>query len=202
MKLILLVLVFVAAGTSAQVDHVTQNRAIAPTPAPTPNDMISGGIDRVSRLARLSALKSAKLARNDREVRVWYGFGLILLEGFVIKRNNNQWSAFHLKADGHNPRYITKVARIQLQVPKSGWEKCWQRLADAGILTLPSGIEEPDPDDEGFYVETMTDGSYRNYEYFSPEYSKAPNAKLMLAIGDIISEEFGLARFHVARRSQ
>jgi len=37
---------------------------------------------------------------------------------------------------------------------------------------------------------------------FRPDYSETPNAKRMLAIGDIISEEFGLARFHVARRSQ
>jgi hypothetical protein len=119
-----------------------------------------------------------------------------------IYATNNQWSAFHLKADGANPRYITKVARIQLPAPKSGWENCWHRLTDAGILTLPSGTEGPDPDAEGFYVETMADGSYRNFEYTSPEYSESPNAKQMVAIGDIIFVEFGLPRFHVARRSQ
>lgn len=201
MKLLLLLPFFLAACTSAQVPRVTQNN---PSPAPerSPDETLSREIDHVAQLAGLPSLKSSNLAEGNAEARVWYGFGLILLEGFVIKQTNNRWNAFHLKGDGHNPRYIKKVARIQLPEPKSGWERCWQRLADAGILTLSSGTEGPDPDAEGFYVETMAGGSYRNYEYISPEYSEAPNAKRMLAIGDIISEEFGLARFHVARRSQ
>ena len=171
-------------------------------PELTPDETFSREIDHLSKLAGPRFLKSSNLARGDTDARVWYGFGLVLLEGFAIKRTNNQWSAFHLKANEANPRYITKVARIQLPAPKSGWEKCWQRLTDAGILTLPSGTEAPDPDAEGFYVETMADGSYRNFEYTSPEYSESPNAKRMLAIGDIIFEEFDLGRFHVARRPQ
>ena len=202
MKLVLLLPLFFAACTSAQVNRVAETTASTPVPERTPDEIVSGGIDRVSKLAGLSPLKSAKLANGDTEVRVWYGFGLILLEGFVIKRNNNQWTAFHLKADSHNPRYTTRVARIQLPAPKSDWGKCWERLVDAGILTLPNGIEGPDPDAEGFYVETRANGSYRNYEYDSPEYSESPNAKRMLAVGEIIADEFGLPRFHVTRRSQ
>ena len=45
----------------------------------------------------------------------------------------------------------------------------------------------------------MAGGSYRNYLYHSPEYSESLNAKKMLLIGDIISTEFGLERFHVAK---
>ena len=175
-----------------------------PTPAPelTPDERFVRDVDRVSKLAGLASLRSSRLPQADVEAHVWYGFGLILLEGFAIKRTANQWDAFHLKADGANPSYIAKVARIKLPAPKSGWENCWQRLADAGILDLPSGTQGPDPDAEAFYVETMAHGSYRNYQYISPDYSDTLNAKRMLAIGDIISEEFGLARFHVARRSQ
>jgi len=181
---------------------VKQNNASTPAPERTPDEILSRDIDRVAKVAGLSSLRSSRLAPGDAEVRVWYGFGLILLEGFVIKRNNNHWAAFDLKADGNNPRYITRVARIQLPAPKSDWEKCWRRLADAGILTLPSGTEGPDPDVEAFYVEINDASSYRNYEYISPEYSESPNATRMLAVGDIISEEFGLARFHVAKRPQ
>jgi hypothetical protein len=184
------------------VPLVTQSNTSTPAPERTPDGVLSRDIDRVAKVARLSSLRSSKLAQEDVEVRVWYGFGLILLEGFVIKRINNHWTAFHLKADGNNPRYIKRVTRIQLPAPKSDWGKCWQRLADAGILSLPSGTQQPDPDAEAFYVEINDAGSYRNYEYVSPEYSESPNAKRMLAVGDIISEEFGLARFHVAKRSQ
>src|SRR5687768_3647086 len=121
MKLLLLVLFLLAACTAAQISRAAQITA-TPVPEQTPDEIISGGIDHVSRLAGLAPLKTAKLAQDDREVRVWYGFGLILLEGFVIKQTNNRWSAFHLKADGHNPRYIAKVARTQLPEPKSGWD--------------------------------------------------------------------------------
>ena len=200
MKFLLLLSLFLGTCPPAQVDCPTQ--ASVPVPQQTPNETVSAGVDRVSRLAGLAPLKTAKRGKADLEVRVWYGFGLILLEGFVIKRINNQWHAFHLKADGHSTRYITKVARIRLPAPRSGWKKCWQRLADAGVLTLPSEIGEPDPDVEGFYVETVAHGAYRNYEYISPEYSESPNAKRMLAIGDVIFEEFGLARFHVAKPSR
>src|SRR5262249_34871537 len=155
MKFLLIVPFLIAACTSAQVPRVTQTNTTTPEPELTPDKTFAREIDHVAKLAGLPPLKTSNLARDDAEARVWYGFGLILLEGFAIKRTNNQWSAFHLKADGANPRYITKVARIQLPAPKSGWENCWHRLTDAGILTLPSGTQEPDPDAEAFYVETM-----------------------------------------------
>jgi len=202
MKLLLLLPLLFGACTSAQVPRVTQSNASTPAPERTPDERFARDIDHISKLAGLPHLRSSNLAQGDVEARVWYGFGLILLEGFAIKRTHDQWSGFHLKADGTNPRYIKRVARIQLAAPKSGWEKCWQRFADAAILALPSGTEGPDPDVEAFYVETMTDGSYRNYEYISPEHEQSPNATRMLAIGDTISEEFGLTRFHVARRSR
>ncbi|MEA2205217.1 MAG: hypothetical protein QOE77_1993 [Blastocatellia bacterium] len=201
MKRLLILSFLLAAYTSAQVP-VAQTNASKPAPERTADETLAREIDHLAKLAGLPPLKSSNLAPGDADARVWYGFGLMLLEGFAIKRTNNRWRAFHLKADGANPRYITKVARIQLPAPKSGWKNCWRRLTEAGILTLPSGTELPDPDAEGFYVETMADGSYRNFEYTSPEYSESPNAKRMMAIGGIIFEEFGLPRFHVARRSQ
>src|ERR1051326_2159311 len=201
MKLLLLLLFLLGACTSSQVPPVAQTNASTPAPERTPDEISVRFIDRVSKLAGLSSLRSSNLAETGMQARIWYGFGLIPLEGFAIKRTDNQWDAFHLKANGIYSD-ITKVARIQLPAPKSGWGKCWQRLADAGILTLPSGTEGPDPDVEAFFVESKAGGSYRNYQYISPEYEQSPNAKRMLAIGDIISEEFGLPRFHVAKRSQ
>jgi hypothetical protein len=202
MKLLLLLPLLFGACTSTQVPRVAQANVSTPAPERTPDETFVREIERLSQIAGLSSLRSSNLTQGDLEARVWYGFGLVLLEGFAIKRINNQWNAFDLKANEANPRYITKVARIQLPAPKSGWENCWQRLVDAGILTLPSGTEGPDPDVEAFYVESKAGGSYRNYQYISPEYEQSPNAKRMLAIGDIISDEFGLKRFHVTKPSQ
>jgi hypothetical protein len=200
--LLALTLVFSACAKPAPVVN------IAPSPTPTSTLELPSGqflaaeIDRVTKLAGLSPLKMANIAPTDTEVRVWYGFGLFGLEGFVIKRTNNQWAAFHLKAHHYSPDSTKQVARGPLSAPKSGWEQCWERLTNSGVLTLPSGTEPPDPDAEGFYVETMAGGSYRNYLYNSPEYSDSPNAKRMLAIGDIIADEFGLKRFHVTKPVQ
>jgi len=203
MKLLILLPLFLiaCAPTPANRDATSKN---APTPAPerTPDEFISRDIDRMSKLAGMVPLKTANLAQTDTEIRVWYGFGLFALEGFVVKRTNNQWSAFHLKADHYSALATKRVARVQLAAPKSGWESCWQRLVSAGVLILPSGTEGPDPDAEGFYVEIMDGGSYRNYQYNDPEYSESPNAKRMLTIGDIISAEFGLSRFHVTKPAQ
>ena len=205
MKLLLLLSLSLGACTTAPVNRVPPaNNAATPAPERTPDEVISREIDRVAKLAGLVPLRTANFAQGNTEIRAWHGFGSVPLEGFVIKRVNNQWSAFHLKESHYSPRSFrsTRVARIQLPAPKSGWESCWQRFVNAGVLTLPGGTEGPDPDAEGFYVETMDSGSYRNYQYNSPEYSEAPNAKRMLDIGDIISDEFGLARFHVTKPSQ
>src|SRR5688572_3311851 len=202
MKLLLLLLLFLGGCRPAPDNQVIPLSSPTPPPELTPPEFISRDIDRVAKLAGLLPLNTTNQVQGDVEVRVWYGFGLFVLEGFVIKRNNTQWSAFHLKADHHSADYMKRVARIQLAAPKSGWDHCWQRLTDTGILTLPNGTDLADPDGEGFYVETMAGGSYKNYMYHSPAYSESPNAKRMLAIGDIISTEFGLKRFHVTKPAQ
>jgi hypothetical protein len=174
----------------------------SPTPLPErkANEFISRDVDQIAKIGGLPPLKMASLAQADTEIRIWYGLGLFPLEGFAMKRTGAHLTAFHLKA--YDYYQFNRATLLQLAAPKSGWEACWQRLINADVLNLPSGTESPDPDAQGFYVEVMNNGSYRNYQYNSPEYSESPNAKRMLAIGDIISDEFGLKRFHVTKSSQ
>lgn len=153
--------------------------------------------ERLANLARLSVLRLSSLPPGDLEVRVWRGFGLIPVEGLVLKRNAGQWSAHNLKADMYyQPR---KVTRKELNPPASGWEDCWQKLVKAGILVLPSSDDFPFPDAEGYVVEVRDGGSYRSYNYVAPEYSNQSEAKRMIEIGDIISKEFDLSRFEAKR---
>jgi hypothetical protein len=176
-KLLLFLPLFLSVCTSPEVNGVAQNNASTPTPQRTPDEILSREMDRVAKLAGLPRLSAVRLAQSDIEIRIWYGFGLVPLEGFAMKRTNGHWSALHLKADHYSTRYTKRVARIQLTTPTSGWEHCWERLRDADVLTLPSGTEGPDPDAEGFYVETRKSSAYRNYQYISPEYSESPQAK-------------------------
>jgi hypothetical protein len=152
-------------------------------------------IDERARIANLKTLRAASLPHDDLEVRVWHGFGLTALEGFVLKRAAGEWSAIHL--EGIHPNLLRSEYEKKLQTPKSGWELCWRRLEETGILTLPDGsaigCSPMINDGMSYVVEFNSNGIYRTYLYDNPDYAKCKEAKQMIAIGNIISEEFDVA---------
>jgi hypothetical protein len=89
-----------------------------------------------------------------------------------------------------------------LPEPKSGWGASLRRLEIAGLFTLPdaqtihclAGVN----DGAGYVVEFSRDGVYRTYMYENPDYARCNEARAMIQIGDIISEEFGLS--HLATK--
>ena len=152
-------------------------------------------IDERATIANLKTLRAASLPDNDLEVRVWHGFGLTALEGFVLKRAAGEWSAIHL--DGIHSNLPRSEYEKRLQTPKSGWEECWRRLEEAGILTLPDasaiGCSAMINDGMSYVVEFNSNGTYRTYLYDNPGYAKCDEAKQMIKIANIVSEEFDVA---------
>lgn len=151
-------------------------------------------INERARLSNLKTLREGPLPDGDFEVRIWHGFGRTALEGFVLKRTGDQWSAMHL--DGiYSSLPRNRYDRI-LRTPKSGWEKCWQRLEKTGILTLPDasaiGCDTSVMDGMSYVVEFNRVGIYRTYLYDNPSYAKCHEAKQMIKIANIISKEFGV----------
>ena len=69
---------------------------------------------------------------------------------------------------------------------------CWQRLQDAGILTLRDaasvGCSAGVADGMSYVVEFNHDGMYRTYLYDNPGYAKCDEAQRMIRIGNLISE--------------
>ncbi len=151
-------------------------------------------IDERAKLSNLKTLRSAALPGDDLEVRVWHGFGLKALEGFVLRRSAGRWSAIHL--DGVTRKVASTESQKNLEAPKSGWDACWQRLQDAGILMLPDaaaiGCSTMIKDGMSYVVEYNHDGIYRTYMYDNPDYAKCDEAKRVINVGNIISEEFGV----------
>ena len=151
-------------------------------------------IDERAKRSHLETLRSRALPGDDFEIRVWHGFGVTLLEGFVLKRAGAQWSASHLRGITRN--MPSQEFQKSLQPPKSGWDKSWQRLQEAGILSLPDavaiGCSPMDNDGMSYVVEYNRDGIYRTYMYDNPDYAKCDEAKRMIKIGNIIAEEFNL----------
>jgi hypothetical protein len=151
----------------------------------------------VNERAKLSDLKTLRraLPEQDFEVRVWHGFGLTLLEGFVLKRTHGKWSALYL--DGISPGMPRNQYQRILRAPKSGWNASWDQLEDAGILILPDasavGCSAMDEDGMSYVVEFNRDRVYRTYMYDNPDDAKCDEAKRMIKIGNIIAEEFGVS---------
>jgi hypothetical protein len=147
--------------------------------------------------SNLKRLKSKALPGDDLEIRVWSGFGITLLEGFILKRTAGEWSAVDLDWEvSENPKGKRDVKPLdkKLDVPKSGWDAAWQKLFDAGILTLPDAekinCSGNTVDGFSYVVEYKLKNTYRTYMYDNPEYAKCDEAKQMVKINRIIAEEF------------
>jgi len=151
-------------------------------------------INSVARLSGQSDLSSTQLPSGDIEARIWLGFGLSPLEGVILHRTGGQWTAIHVKADKYYEP--TKVERRQLSNPKSGWETTWTRLVNEKLLSLPDASEincnVGALDGFGVVVEINTDNTYRTYMYDQPSESKCNEDKNIMAIVDILFEEFNL----------
>jgi len=152
-------------------------------------------INERAKIANLQTLRSARLPENDVAIRIWYGFGLTALRGFLLNRAKGEWSATYLA--GIHPNLSTKEFQKTLQSPKSGWESCWRQLVNSAILRLPDASEikchTAINDGMSYVVEFNRNGIYRTYMYDNPAYARCPEAKQMIKIGKIISEEFGVA---------
>lgn len=159
-------------------------------------------IDKRARLANLSDLRSTVLPQNDLEARVWVGFGLSAVEGFIIRRDEGRWSAVHLESIlKKHPRNNSQEI---FQTPKSGWENFWKRIVDEDILTLPdsSGLKNERLIDDGasFVVETNANGIYRTYHYDNPDWQEWKEAKQLIKISNIIAGEFDLEGFKLEQK--
>ena len=62
------------------------------------------------------------------------GFGLTKLEGFIMKREKDDWSAKYITADYVSNKFVNRS--IELTEPKSEWEKTWEKLVNSEILNL------------------------------------------------------------------
>jgi hypothetical protein len=149
-------------------------------------------INLVTKLTAQAELRTASLGEDEHEARVWWGFGLSPLEGISLRYGAGQWRAIHVKADDYYEP--TKATREELKPPKSGWNTTWQRLVDAGIMSLVDASEvncgEGGLDGISVVVETSIGHTYRTYMYPNPMLEKCSQAKQIMKIAEIIGEEF------------
>ena len=201
MRLLIVIVVLVASSLCSPHQQV-KNPTAAPPPKKLqlniPKDpwepIFFRAIDERAKLANLESLRSKAFPNNDLEIRVWHGFGLTLLEGFLLRRTAGEWLAVHL--DGVTRKASPAEFQKRLGPPKSGWDAFLRRLEEAGFFTLPDAsavnCNTFQHDGMSYVVEFNRDGVYRTYMYDNPDYAQCNEAKRMIRIGNIISEEFGV----------
>ena len=198
MKIAVVIVALLAGCCSTQTDtHIPQRKAQEfrlDIPKNIWEPLFFKTINERAKLSNFKSLREGALPDGDLEARIWHGFGLTALEGFVLKRSAGQWSAIHLQ--GETPAMAATELQRQLPTPKSGWDVCWQRLEETGLLALPDafaiGCTAFINDGMSYVVEFNQAGLYRTYLYYNPEYAKCKEAKQMIQIGNIVAEEFGL----------
>ena len=146
-------------------------------------------INELSDKAGFKSLRNTALAKDDLEVRLWMGFGITQLEGFILKCIKNEWSAIQINEDHRN---------IRLDEPKSGWAQTWQKLVDSETLTLPDAesinCNPRDTDGFSYVVELKKGNNYRTYMYENPDggfENKCKEAAQMENIIKIIVQDYG-----------
>ncbi|MCG3146363.1 MAG: hypothetical protein HONDAALG_04398 [Gammaproteobacteria bacterium] len=132
--------------------------------------------------------------KDDLEVRFWTDALPSKLDGIILRRINNQWSAVGIHVTGERKEALP--TQKKLAVPKSGWDKAWEKLVGAGILTLPDASEVncnvTTIDGLGFVAEINFNWSYRTYAYGNPQLAECNEAKRIISIRQIIFDEFAL----------
>jgi hypothetical protein len=207
MKIILLLLLLTL-SFSVQIKAQSSALKAKPLPKPSPQSegekiklpvrkrtelLFANSINERAEKSKIALLQQKKIADNDLEFRVWIGFGLRPLQGFVISRTNGKWEGIFLKSIS---RATKSPYYLQLSTPKSGWEDLWKQLTEAGFLTLPDFSELDDMvkvfDGTSYVVETKFASNYQTYAYLNPKYQRWKEAKQMLKIADILYSEFNV----------
>lgn len=134
----------------------------------------------------LSMLNSKSLPKEDIEIRVWKGFALTPLEGFIFRKRGKNWVGRYV--DNDFDANITNLAS-----PQSGWQSFINQIEKLGVYTLPDESELKGGifglDRTSYMVEILKGSTYRAYSYHAPSSQPWTEAKTLLAIVEYISNE-------------
>lgn len=177
-------------ATAAANQGVPKLRVVIPE---SKGEIFFRTLDEFTTKAGLSPLRTVVLLNaDDLEVRFWFDGFPYRIDGIILRRLNNQWSATRVHG---KEELLENPKREELATPKSGWDEAWGKLVGQGILTLPDSSEVKCEsgvlDGITYIVETNLNQTYRIYSYGNPQFASCNEAKRITSIGRIIIDEFG-----------
>lgn len=146
-------------------------------------------INQVTAKIKKEDLRTKQLPQGVEEIRVWIGFGLRRLEGFILEKNKEGFLGFHLASGGKFLKPLEKSKKVNL-------EGLWEELAFQGFFTLPDASQLEGEvrvlDGTSYVIEIQNDQGYRTYHYGNPAYQPWPEAKKIREMVALIYKEFGI----------
>jgi len=83
-------------------------------------------ITEVATMVGMRNLRVSPLAEKDFGLRIWGGFGLTRLQGFILRRKGSEWSSHKIGyAEDGKPRPPVLIAVAE---PTSGWQPTWESM--------------------------------------------------------------------------
>lgn len=153
-------------------------------------DIFFESINKRAKSAGLSDLKSTVLPDEDLELRVWSGFGITTLQGFVLRKKAGVWQALDLSSGFNQAKNDFFDISQEHPKPVLGWDYFWTQLTSAGLLVIPDaegiGCSAMVNDGTSYVVEINMNRTYRTYMYDNPNYAKCPETKQIMKIACII----------------
>lgn len=208
MRLISL-LIFGVLATSCELVPEKTIELQSPNPAPTVTTVViekvipdvpqtkpvfHETIDTVTSNAGMKRLRDSPLADDDIEVRIWGGFGLTRLQGFILLRKGSSWGAYKM---GYEENRTMRPLLVAVSEPDSGWQSAWESMLRHQLLTLPSArsikCEANFFDGYSYVVELKKGANYRTYMYDNPDEefkNRCSEADEILAIAKIVRDQY------------
>ena len=179
---------------------------------------------RATEAARIGELSKANLKADEREVRIWFGFGIMRIDrmlrlrisssgtvhGEVLVHYSNDLSdmtqsdasEFHQDVrssctnfrEGSEANVCTALYRRE-----PNWRSIYKKLVALGIFDLPDESTLPKPEYEindgaAIVVEVRHGSNYRAYEYSNPVFRNQPEAVAASKIMEVVANVIGSAR--------
>jgi hypothetical protein len=175
-----------AIGAVADAERGLQSRVIPDAPWVK---IFFEDIDRLAGQMKLKPLRTISLPAGDVEVRVWEGFGLGPLTGYILRRSAGRWSA-------HSATQLSNGTAQLLRVPPStDWAVTWERLRQQGFTEIKDDSERRSCvrtfDGVGYVVEVAEGASYRTYFVSNPQTHRSEDGDRFLRLLPVMLEAFG-----------